>query len=147
MISRRLLLAIIAMLLVLLNSYYYCSHAAHQIYLENAEAIEGMEGSAQISGEVSAIYPDGFLLEIKSGARRKTIEIESDVEVGKGDHAEVLGLILGGKMYPEKMVVKDRWSYLAIFIISALALPLVGYLFFRSWIFDFKIWRFRKIDA
>ena len=42
MISRRLLLAIIAMLLIFLNSYYYCSYAAHQIYLENAEAIEGM---------------------------------------------------------------------------------------------------------
>lgn len=147
MISRRLLLAIIAMLLIFLNSYYYCSYAAHQIYLENAEAIEGMEGMALISGEVSATSPDGFLLEINSGARSRTIEIESDVEVGKGDHAEVLGLILEGKMYPEKMVVKDRWSYLAIFIISALALPLIGYLFFRSWFFDFEIWRFRKIDA
>jgi len=147
MISRRLLLAIIAMLLALLNGYYHCGHTAHQIYLENAEAIESMEGAAQISGEVSAIYPDGFLLEIKSGARSRTIEIESDVKVEKGDHAEVLGLILEGQMYPKKMVVKDRWSYLAIFIISALALPLIGYLFFRSWIFDFEIMRFRKIDA
>ncbi len=147
MISRRLLLAIIAMLLALLNGYYYCGHTAHQMYLENAEAIEGIEGSAQISGAVCATSPDGFLLEIKSGARSKTIEIESDVEVRKGDHAEILGLILEGRMYPEKMVVKNQWSYLAIFILSALMLPLVGYLFFRSWIFDFKIWRFGKIHA
>lgn len=137
-----------ALLLVLLSSYYYCCHSAHQMYPENPEVVEGVDGMALISGTVSMTAPDGFLLEIESGSSSKTIEIVvSDAKVKKGDRVDVLGRILKGRMYPERMAIQDRWSYYAICILSALTLPFVGYLFLRSWTFDFKIGRFKKNDA
>ncbi|NMB86225.1 MAG: hypothetical protein GYA29_08290 [Methanothrix sp.] len=147
MITRKQFLIIISFLLIMLNGYYYYNHAAHQEYLENRDAVEGIEGMSSISGTVSGFATDGFYLHINHASKSKTMEVLSDVLVHEGDFVEALGWTSRGQMVPDKIVVKDRWSYCVVFIISALAGLFVACLFLRSWAFDLGAWRFGKKHA
>jgi hypothetical protein len=50
-------------------------------------------------------------------------------------------------MVPERIVVKDWWSYRVVFIISPLTGLFVACLFMKSWAFDIEARRFGKKHA
>lgn len=137
----------ISFLLLLLNGYYYYNYADYQEYVGTREVAKGIDGKAEITGTVSGYSADGFYIETEYGSKGRIIEILSNAEVQKGDVVGALGLISHGRMIPEKMVIKDKWSHRAVFILSVVTVPFVAYLFFISWAFDIKIRRFRKKDA
>ena len=143
----RNLLILVAVLFVFLNGYYYHNHTAHQKYIENRDVVWGVNGKALVSGTVLGYAPNGFCLQINHVSSKRTIVVLSDAAVRVGDWIAVFGCIEQGQIMPDNMVVKDRMSHCAIFIVSAMTIPFVGYLFLRSWAFDVKVMRIRKKDA
>lgn len=143
--NRRILAAILALsLLLLLDAYYYLNHELHEEYPGNEEVIKGVEGLVSISGQVSGIFPGSFYLLVKHGSESIIIGALSGVEVSEGDMVEVLGTLRDGGIIPDKIIVQENWAYRSIFLRSILAVPIVLYLFFRSWTFDFRKMGFRR---
>lgn len=144
----RISTAILALsLLLLLDAYYYLNHELHEEYPGNEEVIRGVEGLVSIGGQVSGTFPGGFHLLIKHGSERIIVGVLSDINVSDGDMAEVLGTLRDGEIIPDKIIVQENWACRSIFLRSMLAVPIVLYLFFRSWTFDFRKMGFRRREG
>ena len=142
---KRLILAIvIILLLLLLNTYYYLNHELYEEYPDNEDVIKGFEGKVSIYGTVVNRSYDGFYILIEHGPKSKILKVLSDLDVEKGDRIEVLGSLQKDVITPEKILVYKKWSYYSIFIRSALAIPIVVYVFLKYWTFDFREMEFRR---
>jgi hypothetical protein len=140
---RRLVLAVVIIsLLLLLNTYHYLNHELHEEYPGNEEVVEGVTGKVSIGGVV--VNSNEFYILVEHGSKSRVIRVLSDLDVEKGDRVEVLGLLQKDEITPEKIIVYRKWSYYSIFIRSAIAIPLVAYVFFKYWTFDFRQMRFRR---
>lgn len=87
---------------------------------------------------------DGFYILIEHGPKSKIIKVLSNLDVDNGDRVEILGVLQKDEITPEKIIVYKKWSYYSIFIRSAIAIPIVVYVFFKYWTFDFKEMKFRR---
>ena len=142
---KRLILAIgIISLLLLLNTYHYLNHELYEEFPDEEDVIEGFEGVVSIYGTVINKSYDGFYILIEHGPKSKIVKVLSNLDVEEGDRVEVLGLLQSNAITPEKIIVYKKWSYYSIFIRSAIAIPIVLYVFFKYWTFDFKEMKFRR---
>jgi|Deesub1362A_J573_1020465.scaffolds.fasta_scaffold02594_5 hypothetical protein len=145
---KRLVLTIVLLTtLISLNTYYYLYHEKHEEYPGNEEVVEGFTGKVSIGGTVITVIgkdSSGFYILVEHGHKSKTIKILSNFNVEKGDKVEVLGLLHQDKITPEKIMVYKKWSYYSIFIRSALAIPIVAYVFLKHWRFDLRDMRFKR---
>jgi hypothetical protein len=143
--KRRVVLAsLLISLLLLLSTCYYLNHEQHEEYPGKEEVIRGFEGKVSIDGEVINKSSDSFYILIKRGAESRILEVKSGVEIETGDRVEVLGILYQDEIVPERMIVYKKWSHRLIFIRSAIAIPIVAYIFLRYWTFDLKGMRFRR---
>jgi len=68
----------------------------------------------------------------------------------KGDLIDIIGILHGkNQMTATKIWLNEPWKTDLIYLQSLLAIPFILYLFFRTWKFNTKAWRFerRKINA
>ena len=77
-----------------------------------------------------------------------SIEIKTDTmedNIQKGDIVEILG-VLDGKYHvtAEKILISQRWKHDLIYIRSLPAIPFTLYLFFRTWQFNKKTFKFER---
>jgi len=86
----------------------------------------------------------GFIILIEHGPKSKIIKVLSDLDVDDGDRVEILGVLQKGEITPENIIVYKKWSYYSIFIRSAIAIPIVVYVFFKYWTFDFRKMKFKR---
>jgi len=127
----------VVVFLFMLSFYYYVNHENHRAYPGRSAVISGFEGVVVVSGFVSGFDEDGFRLYIQDRGRGMDVQVLSDAVVGIGDGVEVLGVLHGGVLVPERLLIYGRWSFLAVYLRSALAFPFVLFYFFRYWFFDF----------
>ncbi|AGK60093.1 hypothetical protein Asulf_00057 [Archaeoglobus sulfaticallidus PM70-1] len=142
--KRLILFTVTISLLLLLNTYYYLYYELHKEYPGNEDIIEGFEGKVSIYGVVINKSYDGFYILIEHGPKNKAVKVLSDLDVENGDRVEVLGLLQKDEIIPEKIIVYKKWSYYSIFIRSVIAIPIVVFIFFKYWRFDFRQKRFRR---
>ena len=62
--------------------------------------------------------------------------------VASGDKVEVLGVLNGDDLIPEKMLVSTKWAHYAVYLRSLLGLALALFIFSRYWTFDRRSLRF-----
>ncbi len=129
---RIVVLCVCLSLLTLLMGYYALTYEEHKEYPTNEEVVRGVEGTVSIGGVVIGAET----IRIEYGSSEKEIIVHSDDAMNKGDFVEILGVLHGNEIVPEKIIVYEKWSYYGIFIRSAIVIPIMLYLFFRYWIFD-----------
>jgi glutathionyl-hydroquinone reductase len=66
------------------------------------------------------------------------------VPVASGDKVEVLGVINGDELIPDKMIVSKAWAHRAIYLRSLLGLALVLIVFVKYWTFDVESLQFSR---
>ena len=150
-----ILLTIILILLMLYSSLEYNNKEFDILYI--FENFEKYDDKIIIAGEIVEINQTSQILTIYlmdppySLKKIKTDNIEFKGYIpGKGDIVEILGIEdEDNNVIAEKMLISQRWKHDLIFIRSLPAIPFVLFLFFRSWRFNRKTFRFemRKKDA
>jgi hypothetical protein len=142
---KRLALALLFVSLILvLNTYHYLNHDQYEEYLDEEDVIKGVEGTVSIYGTVINKSNDGFTLRIRYESESKILNVLSPEIVDSRDRVEVLGVLEGDEIIPEKIIVYKQWSYYSLYIRSVIGLFLVVYLFFTYWTFDIGGMRFRR---
>ncbi len=86
---------------------------------------------------------DGFYVLIEHGPKSKIVKVLSDLDVDNGDRVEILG-VLQNEITPEEIIVYKNGLINSIFIRSAIAIPIVAFVFFKYWTFDFRQKGFRR---
>ena len=142
----RLILGVILFSVILgFGIYYNSEFERHKEYPSIGDAV--LDPSKYIgkkvviwSHRVVDIGDNTFTIEVTD--QRFTVTNASKVDVG--DRVEVLGTLEPGyRITAEKIIVSKEWKYYFIFVRSIVAIPLVLFLFFRNWKFDFKRFEFR----
>lgn len=107
-----------------------------------------------LGGEVKNVDRTNNTLLIELTQPQKHLILLSTTEnintTEQGDIVELYGILTSkNSMTAEKILISERWKYDLIFIRSLPAIPFVLYLFFRTWRFNRKTYRFerRKKDA
>ena len=78
-----------------------------------------------------------YILDIKTDAITETMH--------PGNQIEILGILNGRyRVTAEKTLVVEKWKADLVIIRSLPAIPLALYLFFRTWRFNKKIYRFER---
>ena len=81
--------------------------------------------------------PKGIILLISTTENLNTTQ--------QGDNIEVYGVLTSkNSITAEKLLISERWAYSLIFIRSLIGIPFVLYLFFRTWRFNRKTYRFER---
>jgi hypothetical protein len=140
--KRFLLGSILVACLLVLMSYHAVNHDLHEAYSDTEDVINGVEGSVSVSGTVVISSDEAFTLRLTHGSRSKIITIISPMPVAIGDKVEVLGILHGNELIPEKMIVSTKWAHHAIYLRSLLGLALVLFVFAKYWTFDRRRLRF-----
>jgi hypothetical protein len=110
------------------------------------------ENKTLVTGEIIEINYTTKIIFVQSSDppySLKKINIQNiefnDYTPKKGDITEILGFENDEKnITAEKMLVFERWKHDLIFIRSIPAIPIALYLFFRTWRFNKKNYRFER---
>lgn len=156
---KRLILGIfLTIILILLMLYSSLEHSKKEFdILYIFENYETYDNKISFAGEIVDINQTSQILTIHlmeppySLKKIKTHNIEFKEYIPKkGDIVEILGTEdEENDVIAEKMLISQRWKHDLIFIRSLPAIPFAFYLFFRTWRFNRKTYRFemRKQDA
>ena len=131
-------------LVLLLTTYHYQNHDQYEAYPGNEAVIAGTVGTVSVYGTVIATGDGTFTLRLTQGSASKVVQVVSSISVASGDKVEILGVIQGDELIPEKIIVSKACAYYAIYVRSLLGLVLVVFVFFRYWSFDVRCLRFTK---
>ena len=146
LISGIFLVAILA-LLILYSGIEYNNYDPDIEYIfENFETYNNTKIS--FSGVIEEVNTTNQQITISIPRTPYVIEIKTDTikdTMQKGNFVEILG-ILDGKYHvsAEKILVIERWKSDLIIIRSLPAMPFALYLFFRTWRFNKKTFRFER---
>ncbi len=154
---KKILIAII-LIIVLLTLFIYSSFEYNKYdpdlnyILDNFEKYNNTE--VNIGGKITDINLSQQIIFIKTGEspyKEFEIDIENVNFNGEiGDNIEILGTLNSPtQITAKKILVSPSWEYNLVYIRSLPAIPFALYLFFRSWKFNKKTFRFerRKEDA
>jgi len=140
-------LAAILALLILYSGIEYNNYDPDIEYIfENFETYNNTKIS--FSGVIEEVNTTNQQITISIPRTPYIIEIKADTikdTMQKGNFVEILG-ILDGKCHvsAEKILVIERWKSDLIIIRSLPAIPFALYLFFRTWRFNKKTFRFER---
>ena len=145
-------LTVILTLLILYSGLEYNNHDPSIEYiLENFETYNNTKIS--FSGVIEEVNESNQKITVSIPQTPYVIEIKTDslkVDMQKGNLVEILG-VLDSKYHvkAEKILVIEQWKADLVIVRSLPAIPFALYLFFRTWRFNKKIYRFerRKRDA
>lgn len=140
-------LAVVFTLLMLYSSLEYNNYDPSIDYiLDNFETYNNTKIS--FSGVIEEVNTTNHQITISIPRAPYLMEIKIDTiedTMQKGDIVEILG-VLDGKYHvtAEKILVIQQWKYDLIIIRSLPAIPFALYLFFRTWQFNKKTFRFER---
>ena len=150
-----ILLTIILIMLMLYSSLEHSNKKFDILYI--FENFETYDNKISMTGEIVEINLTSQILKIDlmeppySIKKIKIHNIEfKDYIPKKRDIVEILGTEdEENNVIAEKMLISNRWKHDLIFIRSLPAIPFALFLFFRTWRFNRKTYRFelRKKDA
>ena len=142
-----LLLAIIFSLSILYSGLEYNKHDPNINYIiENFEKFNNTQIS--FSGVIKEVNTSTKQITISTPPYPYIIEIKTDKitkDMKQGNLVEILGILQGeNHVLAEKILVVERWKSDLIIIRSLPAIPFALYLFFRTWRFNKKTYRFER---
>ena len=137
------------LILLMLYSSLECNNKDPGIrhILENFEMYNNTKVS--FTGEIAGVNRTNKTLTIwlkEPPYSLMIIEIDNlECDLQEGNIVEILGVLDGEKhVTAEKILASTRWQYDLIYIRSLPAIPFALYLFFRTWKFNSKTWRFER---
>ncbi len=156
--NRKILGIILIAILILLMLYSSLEHSKKGFdILYIFEDYETQDSKILVTGEIVEINHNNETILLRLSEPPYTLKkikiqnLESlDYIPKKGDIAEIFGIKNEkNNITAEKMLFFERWKHDLIYIRSLPAIPFALYLFFRSWRFNKKTYRFewRKENA
>ncbi|UCF50420.1 MAG: hypothetical protein JSU91_02760 [Thermoplasmatales archaeon] len=151
--KRKILAIILISSIVLLMIYHSLENSKKEFDIfyifENSKS---PDNRTLITGEIIEINYTTKIIIVRSSDppySLKKIKIQNikfiDYIPKKGDITEILGVENEEKnITAEKMLVFERWKHDLIYIRSIPAIPIALYLFFRTWHFNKKTYRFER---
>ena len=135
----------------MLMIYYSADHNNHdpdpQYIIDNIEQYKNIK--IKITGEIKNVDINNKTLLIKlTYPLNHLILVNTRENISKAQQEDIVEaygtLIDRTHMSAEKLLIIEQWQYYLIFFRSLPAIPFTLYLFFRTWRFNLKTYRFER---
>jgi hypothetical protein len=149
--QKRLMIGFLLVILLLIIMVYTSLEQNNNnpdIYyiLENVETYKNT--TVTFSGEITTINTSTQTVTlnlIEPPSLTLEVRINTTENLHQRDIVEILGILDGNNhVTAEKILISERWKYDLIYLRSLPAIPFALYLFFRTWHFNWKTYRFER---